>query len=98
MGAVAVTQDVVQHILGTDPRRKKVTIWATSATATGILYVGTDKNAVESLNSAQIPAVVDTYADGLPFKLEMTHCQGFWVKNTTANTMTLSYVAEYWAE
>lgn len=95
----SVTVDAnVQQIVGRDLRRKTIRVWATAATASGELYIGTDKNEVESGTCAQLPAPVDTLANGIPNTLEMTHCLPLWVKNTGPNPITLSYVAEYWAD
>lgn len=90
--------DSVQQIVGGNLRRQKLTVWATSATSSGFLYIGTNKNEVESDLAARLPALVDTYVDGSPMIMEMTHTLPVWVKNTGAEIITLSFVAEDWAD
>lgn len=98
MRSVGVTQNVVQQLVGGNLRRKSLVVWATSATASGHIFIGTDKNEVESESSARLPAFLDSLIEGPPVMLTMTHCKPVWVKNTTANLMTVSYVAEDWAD
>lgn len=98
MRSVGVTQDVVQQLVGGNLRRKSLVVWATSATASGHIFIGTDKNEVESETSARLPAFLDSLVEGPPVMLTMTHCKPVWVKNTTANLMTVSFVAEDWAD
>jgi hypothetical protein len=88
----------VQQIVGRDLRRKAVKVWAVAATATGSVFIGTDKNEVETGTCAQLVAAVSTGANGSPTILVMNHCLPMWVKNTGPNPVTLSYVAEYWAD
>jgi len=96
---VATTDNSTQQLVGLDLRRKRITVWATSATADGVVYVGSDKNEVESGTASLFPAVVDTLANGVPMVVTMEHCMPLWVRNPDdANPVTVSYVAEYWAD
>lgn len=97
MRAVAVGSDT-ESLVGRDLRRKCITLWATADTASGFVYIGTDQNEVESGSCARLPALVDTYADGAPVMLTMTHNAQVWVRNAGANPVRLNYVAEYWAD
>lgn len=88
----------VQQIVGANLRRKSLTVWATADNASGFLYIGTDKNEVESNTAALLPAPVDTFADGAPVMLTMTHALQVWIKNPGENAITLSFVSEDWAD
>lgn len=90
--------DNVQLLMGKDMRRKCVTVWATSATANGHVFIGVDKSEVESETCARLPAMVDTLVSGPPMVLTMTHYLPLWVKNTTVNPVTVSFAVEYWAD
>ncbi len=95
----SVTVDTnVQQIVGANLRRRIMRVWATAATASTIVYIGTDKNQVESSTAAVLPAVVDTLADGMPLVLPMTHGLQVWAKAVGANPVTLSVVTEDWAD
>lgn len=87
-----------QQLVGANLRRSKFTLWATAASASGFVYVGTDLNEVESGTCAMLPAPVDTMADGVPPMLTMTHARQVWVRNSGANPVTVNFVAEDWAD
>jgi hypothetical protein len=88
----------VQQIVGANLRRRSITVWATADTASGYVYIGTDKNEVESGTTARLPALVDTYTDGAPVTLTMTHALQIWVANPGVNPVTVSFVSEDWAD
>lgn len=97
MRSVAV-DSTVQQIVGANLRRQRIRVWATAATASNFVYIGTDKNQVESNTAARLPAVVDTYADGAPVILDMSHAKEIWVKCPPDVTAVLSIVTEDWAD
>lgn len=89
-----------QQIVGGNLRRKKVTVWATcSGEDNKVLYIGCDKNTVESGNAAQLPAMVNTYASGPPVPLVMSHTLPLWVSSPVGSAdIQLSVVTEDWAD
>lgn len=101
LGAVSrsytVAEDVVLQLVGANMRRKSLTVWATCATAGGHLYIGVDRNEVQSETCARMPAPVDSLVEGPPFILSMTHTAQVWVKNPGVNPVTVSFIAEDWA-
>lgn len=90
--------DTTQQIVGLNLRRQKVSVWATAPDASTYVYIGSDKNQVESGTAARLPAPVDTYADGMPMVLTMTHTLQMWVKAAAGKTAQLSIVTEDWAD
>lgn len=94
----AVVSGTVQQLVGRDLRRSKITIWATAGTASAGVYIGTRLDEVEQGTCAILPALIDTFADGPTPLLEMNHCESIWVKRSGDNDVTVSFVAEYWAD
>lgn len=97
MRSVYVDENV-QQIVGANLRRRTMTVWATAETASTFLYIGTDKNQVESGTAALLPAHLDDFTNGAPTQLTMTHALQVWVKAVGANPVTLSVVTEDWAD
>jgi len=94
-----VVDDNVQQIVGGNLRRQRITVWATAIGAnSNFIYMGTDKNQVETNNAAQLPAMVNTYADGPPVVVTMTHAMPIWVKAPIDVQCTLSVITEDWAD
>jgi hypothetical protein len=97
MRALTVVADApVMQIVGGDLRRMKLTTWVRGVENGDFIYMGVDKNEVESETAAQIfasspVAVSDT-------SLIHTHCLPVWVKNTGTNDVVVSFLAEYWAD
>lgn len=87
----------IQQIVGGNLRRKSITVWASRESASSYVYIGTDKNMVESGSAARLPAMLDTFADGAPVILEMTHTQPLWAMSPGGPVM-LSVVTEDWAD
>jgi hypothetical protein len=71
-------------------------LWATGEVTGGTLYIGVDKNEVESGTCAILPIVIN---DGTsPFRIEMTHTMPVWVRNASGNPITVSFLSEEWAD
>jgi hypothetical protein len=92
----AVAGAAVMQLVGKDLRRQKLVTWVRGVEDGDFVYMGVDKNEVESETAAQIfassaVAVSDT-------SLIHTHCLPVWVKNTGSNDVTVSFLAEYWAD
>lgn len=89
-----------EQIVGGNLRRQKVTVWATaSGTDNLVLYIGCDKNTVESGNAAQLPAMNNIYTNGVPMPLVMTHTLPLWVASPVGSAdIQLSVVTEDWAD
>lgn len=86
-------------IVNLESRRSRVRLWATSAAAFNTYCIGVDKSEVQAGTAALVPAVIDTGAGGTPFVLDMTHRMPLWAKNVGGtNIITLSYIAELWAD
>lgn len=89
----------IVSLVGLESRRSRIRLWGTSATAFNTYCIGVDKSEVEATTAALVPAVVDTGAGGTPFILDMTHRMPLWAKNVGGtNVITLSYIAELWAD
>lgn len=87
------------QLVGMESRRSRIRLWATSATAFNTYCIGTAKDEVEASTATLVPAVVDTGAGGVPFILDMTHRMPLWAKNVGGtNIITVSYIAELWAD
>lgn len=92
----AVAGAAVMQLVGRDLRRQKLTTWVRGEADGDFIFMGVDKNEVESETAARLyassaVAVSDT-------SLIHTHCLPVWVKNTGANDVTVSFLAEYWAD
>jgi hypothetical protein len=96
--SVTANTDVVQQLVGGNLRRNRMVVWATSDTAAGFIFIGTDKNEVESETCARLPASVDTLVEGPPIMLTMHHAMPVWIKNTGDNPIIVSFIAEDWAD
>lgn len=100
MRSVTIPIDgTVQQIVGKNLRRSSITIWAHGEADGDMIYIGTDKNEVESNSSAQIWATaVGSLATANTIR--MTHAMPIWVKNqpNASNPVTLSFIAEDWAD
>jgi hypothetical protein len=84
----------VQQIVGANLRRSKITVWATADVADQFVFIGTDKNEVESGTAARLPATIL----GTPVMLTMHHAVQLWVMTTGAEPVILSFVSEDWAD
>lgn len=90
--------DVVQ-ILGRDLRRSSAKVWAvTAGTSAANILIGTNLNEVEQGTAALLPVLIDDLSVAAPFVLDMTHVKEMWVRNTHTDPVTVSVVAEYWAD
>lgn len=89
-----------QQIVGGNLRRQSITLWATcSGTDNKMLYVGCDKNTVESGSAAQLPAMNNIYTNGIPMTLTMHHALPVWVMSPAGSAdIQLSVVTEDWAD
>lgn len=92
----AVAGASVMQVVGGDLRRMKLTTWVRGVENGDFVYMGVDKNEVESNTAARMyasspVAVSDT-------TLVHTHCLPVWVKNTGTNDVVVSFLAEYWAD
>lgn len=89
-----------QQIVGGNLRRQSITLWATCSGADNkMLYIGCDKNTVESGNAAQLPAMNNIYTNGVPMTLTMHHTLPVWVMSPTGSAdIQLSVVTEDWAD
>lgn len=98
MRMVTATPDSsVIQLVGYDLRRSRLAVWAQSEADGDFVYIGVDKNEVESNNAARL---VGEVPGGLApsLLLDMTHCMPVWVKNTGVNPVMVSFLAEYWAD
>lgn len=94
--SVTVT-DTAQQIVGGDLRRRRLTIWGEAAAHT-TFYVGTRLDEVEQNTAALWPAMIDDGTNGASPILVMEHTLPVWVKASGAQDVTLSFIAEYWAD
>lgn len=87
----------VMQLVGKDLRRSRIVVWAQGETDGDFIYIGVDKNEVESGTAAQMLAAV---AGGLEpaILLDMSHAMPLWVRNSGVNPVTVSFLAEYWAD
>lgn len=85
------------QIVGYDLRRSRLQLWAHAEADGDFIYIGSDKNEVESGSSARIYGAVPGGLDRATF-LDMTHCMPIWVRNTVVNPIIVNVVAEYWAD
>lgn len=96
MRSVVMPTDTMQQLVGGNLRRNRMVIWATAEVSAGSVFVGVNKNEVESGTCAIMPAVVQ---DGTaPFELVMNHAMPVWVRNVSGNPITVSFLAEEWAD
>lgn len=96
MRGIVVPDGDMQQLVGGNLRRSRLSLWATGLVTGGTLYVGVDKNEVESGTCAVLPIVVN---DGTsPFRIDMTHSMPVWVRNVSGNPITVSFLAEEWAD
>lgn len=98
MRSVTATADnSVQQIVGRDLRRSRLQVWVQGEADGDFVYIGVDKNEVESGTAARVLAEVP---GGLApaLLLDMTHCMPVWIKNTGVNPVMVSFVAEYYAD
>lgn len=93
----AVAGAPAMHLVGRDLRRSRITVWCHGEADGDFIFIGSDKNAVESGMSARIFAA---NPGGLAraTMLDMSHVMPLWVRNIGVNPVMVSYVAEYWAD
>lgn len=93
----AVVGAGVMQLVGKDLRRSRIVVWAQGEADGDFIYIGVDKNEVESGTAAQMLAAV---AGGLEpaILLDMSHAMPLWVRNSGVNPVTVSFLAEYWAD
>jgi hypothetical protein len=96
MRSINVTDSIVQQVVGYDLRRKSLKIWGDAA-ANGLITLGVRKDEVEQDTATRWPVQISDGTNGNAPVLEMTHCEAVWVKSIGQN-VTLSYIAEYWAD
>lgn len=87
----------VMQVVGRDLRRSRILVWCHGEADGDFIYIGSDKNEVESGSSARLFAAVAGVADNT-VTLDMTHIMPLWVRNSGANAVTVNFVAEYWAD
>lgn len=93
----AVTDGSVMQIVGQDLRRSRLSVWAQGEVDGDFIYIGVNKNEVESGTSARmLGAVPGGLAPSV--LLDMTHTLPVWVRNTGVNPVIVNFVAEYWAD
>lgn len=87
----------VMQLVGKDLRRSRIVVWSQGEADGDFIYIGVDKNEVESGTAAQMLATV---VGGLDHSvvLNMSHAMPLWVRNTGVNPVTVSFLAEYWAD
>ncbi len=96
MRSMSVT-NVVQQLVGGNLRRQRIAVWAHTEVTGSVLFIGTDKNQVESGTAAQLHvALLSTEIP--PMLLEMSHTLPLWVMASTENAITVSIVTEDWAD
>lgn len=95
--ATAVGSAGPMQLVGRDLRRSRILVWAHGEADGDFIYIGSDKNEVESGTSARIFAAVPGGLDRATF-LDMTHAMPLWVRNTGVNPIIVNFVAEYWAD
>lgn len=93
----AVAGAEAMQIVGRDLRRSRIIVWCHGEADGDFIFIGSDKNEVESGSSAQmladVPGGLDRATD-----LSMTHVMPIWVRNVGTNPVTVNFVAEYWAD
>lgn len=87
----------VMQLVGRDLRRSRVQVWAHAEADGDYIYIGSDKNEVESGSSARIYGAVPGGLDRATF-LDMSHIMPLWVSNPVVNPIIVNFVAEYWAD
>lgn len=85
-----------QQIVGGNLRRSYLAVWATGEVTGATVYVGVDKNEVESRTCAILPVIVNDGSS--PFILEMHHAKPVWVAHDGESVVTLSFISEDWAD
>lgn len=93
----AVPAAPVMQLVGRDLRRSRILVWAHAEADGDFIYIGSDKNEVESGTSSRIFGAVPGGLDRATF-LDMTHVMPLWVNNTGVNPVIVNFVAEYWAD
>lgn len=95
--ATAVGGAGPMQLVGRDLRRSRILVWAHGEADGDFIYIGSDKNEVESGTSARIFAAVPGGLDRATF-LDMSHVMPLWVRNSGVNPVMVNFVAEYWAD
>lgn len=93
----AVAGGSVMQLVGRDLRRSRIQVWAHGEADGDLIYIGSDKNEVESNSSSRIYAAVAGGLDRATF-LDMTHVMPLWVSNPGVNPIVVNFIAEYWAD
>jgi hypothetical protein len=87
----------VIQLVGRDQRRSRITVWAQGETDGDFIFIGVDKNEVESGTAAHMLAGIPGGLAPSPL-LVMSHCDWIYVRNTGVNPVIVSFCAEYWAD
>lgn len=93
----AVPGASVMQLVGRDLRRSRITVWCHAEADGDYIYIGSDKNEVESGTSARIFGAVPGGLDRAT-KLDMSHAMPLWVRNPVNNPVIVNFIAEYWAD
>lgn len=94
---VAVAGAETMQLVGRDLRRSRIQVWAEGEADGDFVYIGVDKNEVESGTAAILYAMAVGALTNSTM-LNMTHAMPLWVRNSGVNPVTVSFCAEYWAD